>query len=744
MKTKLTSMKTQITSMKKHLLRTAVVALLAAIAFTATGPANAQLINGSFIKGCNLAWEDGAYNTWLGLDPTEPGWGIAYNSAHLNSHMASMHSMGITVLRVWVNEADMGDTINGSDYVTGVTSTWTANFANMVQLAANNRIQLYVTLNDGRSDWLENPAQAGAYLTNALIPLINTYKGNTNIFAIDLMNEIDGVVQGPLGNYTSTGATWAQAEAYISTFAAAIHSADPSRKVTCSTGWHQWYNLSYFLGLGLDFYDFHNYQDTPSFPSASSLGMDKPIYIGECGQGTDEWNDSIQSTCELDALNSARSGGYAGVGIWDYEYAGSSEIWSMVNTNGTLRPVCNVIQGWSYGATIFFTANPNNGTAPLTVQFTCPSVDSRGNTVTNWNWNFGDGSTSTTQNPSHVYTNIGTFLPSLVATNNLGDSVTGSGPSISVSQPTVQYTANPTAGPIPLTVQFTSPGVDSGGSAITRWNWSFGDGATSTTQNPSHVYTNVGTFLPSLVATNNLGYTVIGSGTAPITATNAPVYSGLVLNGGFETGNFTGWTLVGAPIETFVDDGSQSGITPHSGSYEAALGTSRSLGYLSQTLHTTAGASYLLSLWLNSPDGQTPNGFLVSWNGNTLLDETNLAAFGWTNIQFMVTATGTSTVLQFGFRDDPSYLGLDDISVVTKQLGITGISLSGTNLVIKGSNGQSGGTYKTLMSTNLALPLNQWTPVATNALNASENFAIIATNAVNRNVPQRFYILQMQ
>ena len=72
MKTKLTSMKTQITSMKKHMLRTGVVALLAAIAFMATGPANAQLINGSFIKGCNLAWEDGAYNTWLGLDPTEP------------------------------------------------------------------------------------------------------------------------------------------------------------------------------------------------------------------------------------------------------------------------------------------------------------------------------------------------------------------------------------------------------------------------------------------------------------------------------------------------------------------------------------------------------------------------------------------------------------------------------------------------------------------------------------------------
>jgi hypothetical protein len=296
----------------KRLLKKLVIPLLVLVAGRST---QAQFINGSFIKGCNLAWENGNYNTWLGLDPTEPSYGIGYNSGDLNSYMANMHSLGIKVLRVWINEGDMGDTINGSDYVTGVTATFNANFANMMQLAANNGIQLYITLNNGREDWLENPAQAAAYLNNALLPLVNTYRGNNTIFAIDLMNEIDGAVQGSLGNYTSTGATWSQAQSYIKTFASAIHNADSSRKVSCSTGWHQWYNLSNFKGLGLDFYDFHNYQDTPSFPSASSLGMDKPIYIGECGQSTQSWNDSIQSTCELDALNSAYSGGYAGVGI---------------------------------------------------------------------------------------------------------------------------------------------------------------------------------------------------------------------------------------------------------------------------------------------------------------------------------------------------------------------------------------------------------------------------------------------
>ena len=111
----------------------------------------------------------------------------------------------------------------------------------------------------------------------------------------------------------------------------------------------------------------------------------------------------------------------------------------------------------------------------------------------------------------------------------------------------------------------------------------------------------------------------------------------------------------------------------------------------------------------------------------------------------MVTATGTNTVLQFGFRDDNTYLGLDDISIVEiVQPTIVGISLSGTNLVINGSNGLSGGTYYTLMSTNVAQPLNQWSPIATNVLSADGNFTITATNAVNPTVPQRFYILQLQ
>lgn len=74
------------------------------------------------------------------------------------------------------------------------------------------------------------------------------------------------------------------------------------------------------------------------------------------------------------------------------------------------------------------------------------------------------------------------------------------------------------------------------------------------------------------------------------------------------------------------------------------------------------------------------------------------------------------------------------------QLAVSSFGLSGANVVISGTNAGAG-TFYVLMSTNLAQPVSQWTPAATNVLSASGSFTFTATNAVNPSGTQQYYIL---
>ena len=73
--------------------------------------------------------------------------------------------------------------------------------------------------------------------------------------------------------------------------------------------------------------------------------------------------------------------------------------------------------------------------------------------------------------------------------------------STSIAVPTADFSASPTSGTAPLTVDFTN--LTSG--SVTAWAWTFGDGGTSNAASPSHTYTNSGTYTVELTATNSTG-----------------------------------------------------------------------------------------------------------------------------------------------------------------------------------------------------------------------------------------------
>jgi flagellin len=156
----------------------------------------------------------------------------------------------------------------------------------------------------------------------------------------------------------------------------------------------------------------------------------------------------------------------------------------------------------------------------------------------------------------------------------------------------------------------------------------------------------------------------------------------IVQNPGFETGDFTDWTA-SIPNQSV-------GNNPHSGMFDAELGSVGAPGSLSQTLTTVPGQPYTLTYWLaNEPPLCCPNEFRVTWNGSVITDQMCLpsqtsgffcSSFDYTQFEFdNLVATGTSTTLDFGARQDPAFFSLDDVSVAptpepsTLALAVPGI-----------------------------------------------------------------------
>lgn len=148
-----------------------------------------------------------------------------------------------------------------------------------------------------------------------------------------------------------------------------------------------------------------------------------------------------------------------------------------------------------------FTANFTSGCAPLTVTF---SDQSAGN-PTSWNWEFSNGTLASVQNPAVTFAQPGTYSVKLVVQNASGISEIEKIDYITVfPSPAAAFTANLTLGCVPTTIQFTDQSTTPVG-AIASWEWDFGDGGTSTAQNPSHTYNNVGFYTVTLSVTSSTG-----------------------------------------------------------------------------------------------------------------------------------------------------------------------------------------------------------------------------------------------
>jgi len=298
----------------------------------------------------------------------------------------------------------------------------------------------------------------------------------------------------------------------------------------------------------------------------------------------------------------------------------------------TYPPICGT---FTYGEVEDYTANiAGTGNIPptavftfttdgLTVYFTDASTDSDG-TIAGWNWDFGDGNTSTVQNPTHTYTAGGTYTVTLTVTDNDGATDSVSKP-VTVTGPNAAPIADFTFTTSDLTANFTDTSTDSDGT-IVGWDWNFGDGNTSTVQNPSHTYAAGGTYTVTLTVTDDDGATGSISKPVTVTAPNIP-----------PTASFT-YTISGLTVN-FTDTSTDPDGTIISWLWNFGDGSTSTLQNPTHTY--AAGGTYTVTLTVTDDDGATD-----SASATFIVTEPNIpptASFTYTINGLTVNFTDTST-----------------------------------------------------------------------------------------------------
>jgi len=261
------------------------------------------------------------------------------------------------------------------------------------------------------------------------------------------------------------------------------------------------------------------------------------------------------------------------------------------------------------------------------------------------------------------------------------------------------FFASPTTGQDPLTVQFTD--TTSGIPGPDTWLWNFGDGYTSTAQNPSHIYLIPGQYSVHLTAQNDYGYDEIAkpyyitvntqkvkptadfsasrtTGPAPLTVTFTDESTGAPTSWGWEFGDGLG-SNARNPTHTYIAPGT----------YTVILTAYNSVGSDVKTR-----TEYITAENIPQPADAGINGYAFDNTNNVLVDGATITiendTYSDTNVthgggfyQFTALTGGTYTIKgeKAGYLPSPDYaVQLYSGAVVQRDifLGVSGVAIVGT------------------------------------------------------------------
>jgi hypothetical protein len=196
-------------------------------------------------------------------------------------------------------------------------------------------------------------------------------------------------------------------------------------------------------------------------------------------------------------------------------------------------------------------------------------------------------------------------------------------------------------------------------------------------------------------------------------------------------------------------------VTNYGGSVTSSVAV---LTVASSPVIVTQPTNQVLAVGSNATFTVTAVGILplsYQWqvNGTNLVDGTNLVNGDITsgsttanliisNVQTNNSATNYTVIVTNIAGSATSSNAILTVMIVPSPSFGNIIAAGGGGFILSGSGGGSNGIYYVLTSSNLLLPLTNWTPIATNQFDSEGDF--IFTNTAQTNAPQEFYLLQMQ
>lgn len=262
-------------------------------------------------------WEDGSRYLlginypWLnyGHDFGQAAWpagfwshdGVSHPASkqQVDSHFAYLKSKGVYVVRLFLfADGRASPEFDEQGAVTGFDNHFYDDLDTALSLACKHDLRLIIVLLDylwldnpqsvngvqlgGHADVITDPVKRQSFFDNALKPLFQRYGNDRRIIAWEVMNEPEWTMSGVPGGGT-VGPTVSITE--MQSFAREVVNYThryADQAVTVGSAQGQW--LTYWQGIGLDFYQFHYYDqmgNQPPFVPYSSLSLDRPAILGE-------------------------------------------------------------------------------------------------------------------------------------------------------------------------------------------------------------------------------------------------------------------------------------------------------------------------------------------------------------------------------------------------------------------------------------------------------------------------------